>query len=719
MPEATVVLPPLQGAVIHSERLKEKGSMAMKRRDFVKAVSAAGTGLLLGTPHRLRAAAQPDAGVERVLTMFKCHFDAGFIDTQANVVAKYFRQYFPRAIEVTRAANALGKRKYVWTTGSWLLYEYLEQASKEERKVMEEAIARRDIAWHALPFTWQTELLSASMIEGALALSQSLDRRFGMVTTGAKMTDVPGHTRGLIAPLAKHGVGFLDIGVNDASTPAPLPPLFLWRDPSGASLPVMYHAGYGGTVKIPWSNVAIAVCVRDDNSGPHTANEIATIHAQLGAQFPRAEIVAASLSDIADAVAPHRANLPLVTEEIGDTWIHGCASDPLKMARFREVSRLREGWLAAGAFQIGDKTDLALLRHILLEAEHTWGTDTKTWLDFDHLKPADLSPMLETKNYKVVRFRWEEKRQDLLAGLATLPALQQAQAHQAIEALTPVEPKLTDPVVLNTQAVETEHFVAGIDAQTGAIVRLRNKKSGREWASATHPIALLTYQTLSKDDYDRFMAAYLKSTADWAFKDFGKPNIEKVEAVSREWHPDSAVVRTGEGGEVQRILIELVFNDGQASAAGLASFPRKAYVELVFPRAEASIHLTISWFGKPATRLPEALWFTFNPIAEDAKGWSLDKSGQSVSPFDVAASGNRAMHAVSPGFAYRAARDVFTVNTLDAPVVALGPRTPLGFTTAQPDLSAGIHSCLFNNAWGTNYIMWYGEDSRFRYILNA
>ena len=89
-----------------------------------------------------------------------------------------------------------GKRRYVWTTGSWLLYEYLEQASPADRKTMEEAIARGDIAWHALPFTWQTEMLSQSLIEGSLGLSRVLDERFGKVTTGAKMTDVPGtHAR--------------------------------------------------------------------------------------------------------------------------------------------------------------------------------------------------------------------------------------------------------------------------------------------------------------------------------------------------------------------------------------------------------------------------------------------------------------------------------------------------------------------------------------------
>src|SRR5580693_8965231 len=182
----------------------------MKRRDFVKAAATTATGMLLDPRTRLALHAQnvqPDPAVKRVLVMFKCHFDAGFIDTQYNVVHhRYFEKFFPQAIEVARIANtgvpadrsssagwnAGGKRRYVWTTGSWLLFEYLDQASAEDRKTMEDAIARGDIAWHALPFTWQTEMLSPSMIEGSLALSQSLDRRFGTVTTGAKMTDVPG-----------------------------------------------------------------------------------------------------------------------------------------------------------------------------------------------------------------------------------------------------------------------------------------------------------------------------------------------------------------------------------------------------------------------------------------------------------------------------------------------------------------------------------------------
>jgi hypothetical protein len=247
----------------------------MKRRDFVKSsVLTLGSAFL---PKSLTAfspeTSVPDPGVKRVLVMFKCHFDAGFIDTQTAVVHRYFSQHFPQAMVIAEQSRQAGNHRYVWTTGSWLLYEYLEQASAQERRRMEQAISQGDIAWHAIPFSWQTEMMDADMISAGIALSHSLDARFGHTTTGAKMTDVPGHTRGIISPLATQGVKFLDIGVNDASTPAELPPLFVWKDSRGASLVVMYHHSYGSIVHVPGSDLAVTIMVRDDNSGPHPLAE--------------------------------------------------------------------------------------------------------------------------------------------------------------------------------------------------------------------------------------------------------------------------------------------------------------------------------------------------------------------------------------------------------------------------------------------------------------
>jgi Domain of unknown function (DUF5054) len=698
----------------------------MQRRNFITSFTAMGTGMFLGAASPFAALSQqssppPNPQVKRVLIMFKCHFDAGFIDTQAAVVHKYFSEFFPKAIEVAAHQRAIGNQRYVWTTGSWLLYEYLEQASPEDRKRMEQAIGWNDIAWHALPFSWQTELLDPDMITGGLALSQSLDRRFGRVTTGAKMTDVPGHTRGLIAPMASNGVKFLDIGVNSACSPAELPMLFLWKDATGASLPVMFHKDYGAVAQVPGSDLAIAIEVRDDNTGPHTPEEIAAIYSGLAHQFPSAEITAANLSQIATAVDPLRSNLPVFSGEIGDTWIHGIASDPLKVMRYREMSRLRNSWLAGRKLKAGDATDLALLRQVLLEVEHTWGTDTKTWLDFDHYKPADLAKMLETKNYKVVQFSWVEKRQDLLKGIATLPAPLQAEAQQAIAKLVASEPRVSARARRQapTATIETTHFLLGFDEKTGALTRLRNKSTKREWASPSNPIALFSYQTLSKKDYDRFIADYLVLSIDWAFKDFGKPNIERFGAESREWFPVLSHLDVEEDAAGHRLLATLNIQDAEAFQSGLASFPQKIYLELTLPSKEPVIYLNISWFQKPATRLPEAIWLTFNPVADDPQGWMLEKSGQRVSPFEVVTAGNRHMHALSRGFGYKDGSAEFLVDTIDAPLVALGDRTPLGFTKSQPDLAKGIHCNLLNNAWGTNYLMWYGEDMRYRFVLRA
>jgi len=74
------------------------------------------------------------------------------------------------------------------------------------------------------------------LFEFGLSLSQELDARFGRQTIAAKMTDVPGHTRGIVPLLAQAGVKFLHIGVNPASTVPGVPPLFRWQDPSGAEI---------------------------------------------------------------------------------------------------------------------------------------------------------------------------------------------------------------------------------------------------------------------------------------------------------------------------------------------------------------------------------------------------------------------------------------------------------------------------------------------------
>ena len=100
----------------------------MKRRDFVRSsVLTLSSALLAKSVPAVFAETPSNPDVKRVLAMFKCHFDAGFIDTQAAVVHLYFSYFFPQAITIAEQSRQTGNHRYVWTTGSWLLYEYLEQ----------------------------------------------------------------------------------------------------------------------------------------------------------------------------------------------------------------------------------------------------------------------------------------------------------------------------------------------------------------------------------------------------------------------------------------------------------------------------------------------------------------------------------------------------------------------------------------------------------------
>ncbi|HLX44413.1 MAG TPA: DUF5054 domain-containing protein [Bryobacteraceae bacterium] len=685
----------------------------MKRRELIKTLagSAAWTRLGAQTPPA------PDGEVKRVVVMFKCHLDVGFTDTQAGVMRKYFDVYYPAAIERAAAMRRAGGDRYVWTTGSWMLYEYLEQAKSAERKTMERAIAGGDIAWHALPFSWQSEVLDRSLMSGAIGFSKSLDKRFGRKTSGAKMTDVPGHTLGLVAALSENGVKFLHIGVNSASTPPEVPSLFVWKNAEGVSIVVMYqHKGYGGVVRVPGSDLAIAIAMGDDNTGPHSMDEIRQIYADLRRQFPSATITASDLTGIANAVDGFRTRLPVVTQEIGDTWIHGVASDPVKVARYREIARLRGQWLRQGRLKVGDATDLAFLRRFALVGEHTWGTDTKTYLDHDHYKPQDLRAALDQTGYKKMTTSWAEKRDNIDVAVETLPASMRGEAKRSLAALKPVEPRPGSLQPFDARNdFESAHITLALDSRTGAIRRLRFKSTGREWASANRTLALFSYQTFSKADYDRFLESYVTSKADWAPQDFGKPNIEHFGAQSRVWEPKLLQCWAGTDARGDRVLAQLGIDDPGPVQSGLAAWPARMYLELIMPRAEPALEINFYCFDKIANRLPEAMWLTFRPDAAELGGWTLDKSDCAINPLEVVRGGNRHMHSLGRGLSYRDKGGGLAIDTMDAPVIALGEKSPIYFSYDQPDVSRGIHFSLYNNTWGTNYIQWFGEDVRFRF----
>lgn len=695
----------------------------MRRREFLKSVALTTVTSAMAKPWRgLGLASDPvEPDVKRVLMTFMCHLDIGFTDTQAHVMNTYFKQFYPQAIATGAKLREQGGNRYVWTTAAWLFYEYLEQANAEERRQAEQAIHVGDLAWHAMPFNMQTEMLDRSMIEGCMGFSRVLDARFGRRTTGGKMTDVPGHSRGLVPLLSHAGVNFLDVGVNPASTPPQVPEVFLWKSPDNASIAVLYHHhAYGSTVRVPGTDLAVSVNMRVDNTGPHTVDEVNAIYAEMRRRFPNAELTAATFSDIASALQPFHPVLPVVTQEIGDTWIYGGASDPEKIMQYREMARLRTEWITAGKLANGSADDLQLLRRLALAAEHTWGTDTKRYIDHDHYSPKELAEFIDKPNYQIMERSWQEKRDDITEGIGNLPPALRAEAEARIAALKTAAPDYAKMRAhSNATAIRTKHYELLLDPQTGAIQSLVDLRTRRDWASPDHPLALFTYQTLTQDDYTAFLNAYVVSKEWWAPQDFGKPNIERFHPESRDWHPRLKQVWTSEDVGQHRVLAELAIEDNTTKQQGLVAWPKQMYLDLVFPKEKAEVRLTFYALSKAPNRMPEAMWLTFKPRTSSAANWTLEKVNQEISPLDVVVGGGRRMHAVTSYFAVTEEQHRLEITTLDAPVIALGARSPLNFSRELPDLMQGVHVNLFNNAWGTNYPQWAGGNWCYRFTLKG
>ena len=138
--------------------------------------------------------------------------------------------------------------------------------------------------------------------------------------------------------------------------------------------------------------------------------------------------------------------------------------------------------------------------------------------------------------------------------------------------------------------------------------------------------------------------------ASWAQFDFGKPNIERFGARKQEWQPSLLHLNSHKDPQGQHLLAQLEIRDQEAQQSGRTAFPQMLYMEWFLPDTDPAIHLNFYAFQKPATRLPESLWLTFNPMVSDHKGWMLEKSGEQVPPFDVVRGGGREMHVVLHAF---------------------------------------------------------------------
>lgn len=327
-----------------------------------------------------------------VLVIFKTHLDVGFTNYAENVIDNYLNSFIPNAIKVGYELKDTDT-PFIWTVGSWMIWKALKE---DKSGAVEQAVRDGILNWHGLPFTTHTELLNAKLFEAGLDISTELDEKFGRKTIAAKMTDVPGHTIGMIPLMRRRGLEFLHIGVNSATPVPPVPPLFKWKN-GNEYITVMYEDGYGCTQE--FDDFVLCFAHTHDNAGPQSKEEIIKVYEEIQKKFPDYTLKAATLNDVAERVRNIK-NIPVVEKEIGDTWIHGAATDPQKLSRYRNILRHTDE---------NDLRDLRLRENLLFVPEHTWGMDVKKYFrDDKHYTYKEMEDCVGER--KTIEKSWEEQR---------------------------------------------------------------------------------------------------------------------------------------------------------------------------------------------------------------------------------------------------------------------------------------------------------------------
>ena len=392
------------------------------------------------------------------------------------------------------------------------------------------------------------------------------------------------------------------------------------------------------------------------------------------------------------------------------------------MSRFKELSRLRQQWLAATPALGSDPRFKTFSRRLMMVPEHTWGTDEKTFLgDHEHYSAAAFGSVRGRASFQRFQNSWVEKRaypQEALNALEDLPQAQEAFAH--LQAIRPAEPDLAQWTSLPDPVRERNlgGFNFSFDAATGALVSLKPQTAKLDWAAPGQPLAWLRYQTFSAQDYERFFHQYILPSAqnnDWAIEDFTKPGLERAAPQSRFWQPQARESFTRQTNNDTRFLFHLTADPRSAREYGC---PRDFWLQYLFNPERPVVQVKLQWFHKSACRLPEAIWLSFIPPVACGDDWYIEKLGRELAPLDVVPDGNRHLHASGKYIRWNRQGSSLKIVSLDAPLVAPGRPSLLDFNNDLPQIEQGMHFNLLNNLWGTNFPMWFEEDCRFRFEIS-
>lgn len=618
---------------------------------------------------------------KKIIAVFKTHFDYGYTERKAEVLASYCGEKLDKALDVCEKTQADGEKlRYKWVMSAYLLMQIYKNVEGEKKERLKKLIENDQISCHALPFTVHSPLLDEKLADRMFLWTDEYVRTFGKkFPIAAKLTDNPGYSSGIIEPMVKRGVKFLHIGKNGAWFAPDVPPLFWWEDLKGNRILTMYNMLYGSDLHPPknWKYpVWLAFCHTNDNQGAQGADYVRQIKRQVRKGY---DFETGTLDDFAaELLKCDLSDLPVVRGELSDTWIYGASSYPDALSWFRraksEFYKLEERAEGLGVDIAAESEEF--YENALVYTEHTFGVCVQKYFPTREYDKRIFNENRKTlPNYQYAEASWEDERD---------------YARRALEACEKVRKKLGDEKKEEKTSLPFELLSDG---------KYLYVDIGGKTAKLYYE-----YRILGVEKLNRFLSKTLTRYHWWAVSDMGKLWYPEI--------PDRKFVAPIEKVERKGNVYEVTFKTNRESVRSYGNFKE---LKFTLKKTEDGIDIRMDGKGKDAINLVEIGNFVVD-LGGEGKKFVVEQIGQAVDVnVDLVRNANQLYWAMD---SYAQIDDI-RLQSLDAPVVSFGKNGIAEYTGGlQRKKKASFYVNLFNNHWGTNFPQWMEGDYSFEFILS-
>lgn len=411
-------------------------------------------------------------------------------------------------------------------------------------------------------------------------------------------------------------------------------------------------------------------------------------------------------------IAPIKDKLPVVTHEVGDTWIYGVPADPLKMSQHREIQRVWMECLQRGdpSCDYDNPTIQNMTRFLMKTPEHTWGIPgISGWGGGDQYAKSKLQPLLNMTDFLNAASTWAEQR---FYNELAIRALEwdhhplASEVRRRVSALSSVTtPDLSNYIKVANPfgQLKLQNNILLTFGNDGTLASLILKNV--EWSNGG--LGTFVYRTYNESDWVPFSKWYMNGGSEQG--GFCKPGSNPY---SEQTYFHGTVVAAYMAKDGSGVVAQVAMPDKAVSVYGS---PNTVYLNWTFVAQAQGLaaEFNLIYLGKQSIMIGESISVAFKPSPTRIGSWSIEKLGYPVDPEDVQDGGNQCNHVSWEGAALLTAAGNFTLKSFDAanfnpmyPDYPFGNALPAGgpgMTQLPRGSVFGMAVNLENNLWNTNY----------------